>query len=119
ILKGIAVPLYLAHVAEESHHLHEKGLFISPPLLMVLALTGLGLFLLGGASDRVIPSTLLPGMIQLVLGMLLMITRRSALSQVIGFLALENGVFLYSISQPVPLPLIVELGALLDLLAGT
>src|SRR5437867_961798 len=30
ILKGIAVPLYLTHVAEDTNHLHETGLFIAP-----------------------------------------------------------------------------------------
>ena len=54
----------------------------------------------------------------LLVGMLLMMTRRLAVSQVIGFLVLENGIFLYALTQTHGIPLMVEMGMLLDVLVG-
>ena len=48
-------------------------------------------------------------------GLLLMITRRKAMMQIIGFLTLENGIFLFGISVVVWTPYLLELGGLLDL----
>jgi len=50
------------------------------------------------------------------IGMLLMLTRRMALSQVIGFLVMENGIYLYSLTQTGGLPLIIEMGVIFDIL---
>jgi len=51
-------------------------------------------------------------------GFLLLITRRKALTQVLGYLILENGIFIFSILLSAALPLMVEAGILLDLLVG-
>jgi hydrogenase-4 component E len=47
-----------------------------------------------------------------------MLTRRLALSQVIGFLVLENGIFLYGLTQTHGMPLLVEMGVIFDVLVG-
>ncbi len=47
-----------------------------------------------------------------------MLTRRLAISQVIGFLVLENGIFLYALTQTHGIPLMVEMGIVLDVLVG-
>ena len=54
----------------------------------------------------------------LLVGMLLMLTRRLAISQVIGFLVLENGIFLYALTQTRGMSLMVEMGVVLDVLVG-
>lgn len=51
-------------------------------------------------------------------GFLLLITRRKALTQVLGYLMLENGIFIFAVLLSVALPLTVEAGILLDLLVG-
>ena len=52
------------------------------------------------------------------IGMLLMITRRLALSQVIGFLTMENGIFLYGLTQTRHMPMLVEMGIVFEVLIG-
>ena len=52
------------------------------------------------------------------IGMLLMITRRLALSQVIGFLTMENGIFLYSVTQTHQVQMLVEMGRVFEVLIG-
>ncbi|MGE5523095.1 MAG: hydrogenase-4 component E, partial [Rhodospirillaceae bacterium] len=53
-----------------------------------------------------------------LLSFLMMITRRKAVPQVIGFLAMENGLFFAATSTTYGMPMLVELGVALDVLIG-
>jgi len=53
-----------------------------------------------------------------MLSFLMMITRRKAISQVVGFLAMENGLFFAATSATYGMPMVVELGVALDVLIG-
>jgi hydrogenase-4 component E len=55
----------------------------------------------------------------ILLSFLMMITRRKAVSQVIGFLAMENGLFFAATSATYGMPMVVELGIALDVLVAT
>ena len=52
------------------------------------------------------------------IGLLVIITRRKALTQVVGFLVMENGIALLAVLGAYGVPLIIELGVFLDLLMG-
>jgi len=54
----------------------------------------------------------------ILLAFLMMITRRKAVTQVIGFLAMENGLFLAATSATYGMPMVIELGIALDVLVG-
>lgn len=58
-------------------------------------------------------------MASVLLSFMMMITRRKAVPQIIGFLAMENGLFLAATSATYGMPLVVELGVALDVLVGT
>ena len=58
-------------------------------------------------------------MASVLLSFLMMITRRKAVPQVVGFLAMENGLFFAATSATYGMPLVVELGIALDVLVGT
>lgn len=51
-------------------------------------------------------------------GLLLLVARRKAVSQVLGFLVLENGVFVFGLLISDFMPIMVEAGVLLDLFAA-
>jgi hydrogenase-4 component E len=51
-------------------------------------------------------------------GLLLVVSRRKAVTQVLGFLVLENGVFIFGLLLTDFMPVMVEAGVLLDLLAA-
>ncbi|MDO9053725.1 MAG: formate hydrogenlyase, partial [Gallionella sp.] len=53
-----------------------------------------------------------------LLSFLMMITRSKAVPQVIGFLAMENGLFFAATSTSYGMPMVVELGIALDVLIG-
>jgi hydrogenase-4 component E len=53
-----------------------------------------------------------------LLAFLMMITRRKAMSQVVGFLSMENGLFFGAMSATYGMPMIIELGVALDVLVA-
>ena len=67
-------------------------------------------------STMVTRSTLAVALATVMLGLLMMVTRRHAVTQIIGFLAMENGLFFAATSATYGMPMVVELGVALDLL---
>ncbi len=67
-------------------------------------------------STMVTRSTLAVALASVMLGLLMMVTRRHAVTQIIGFLAMENGLFFAATSATYGMPMVVELGVALDLL---
>jgi len=53
-----------------------------------------------------------------LLSFITMITRRKAMSQVVGFLSMENGLFFAAMSATYGMPMVVELGVALDVLVA-
>jgi hydrogenase-4 component E len=88
-------------------------------------------FLLGAAALAVafavaarLPSTGSSGLLvpvalaTLIIGLIVLITRTKALSQVLGYLMLENGIYLFGLTQAKRVPFLVEAGVLLDVFVG-
>jgi hydrogenase-4 component E len=69
-------------------------------------------------ASTVTRSTLGIALASVMLSFLMMITRRKAIPQVIGFLAMENGLFFAATSATYGMPMVVELGIALDVLVG-
>lgn len=69
-------------------------------------------------ASTVTRSTLGIAMASVMLSFLMMITRRKAIPQVIGFLSMENGLLFAATSATYGMPMVVELGIALDVLVG-
>ncbi|HNT35923.1 MAG TPA: hydrogenase [bacterium] len=54
----------------------------------------------------------------IMIGLLLIIARKTAISQVLGYLALENGIYIISVGIVQETPFLIELGVLLDVFVG-
>ena len=67
-------------------------------------------------STLVTRSTIAVALATFMLGFLMMITRKHAVTQIIGFLAMENGLLFAATSATYGMPLVIELGVALDLL---
>ena len=63
-------------------------------------------------AERVLPAAITA----MTIGILVMVTHRQALTQIIGFLMIENGMALAALTATFGMPLVVELGVFLDLL---
>ncbi len=68
----------------------------------------------GGAHPFLVPTALST----LWAGMLLVVSRKKAVNQVLGFLVLENGVYVFGLLLSDIMPIMVEAGVLLDLFAA-
>ena len=65
-------------------------------------------------SDLLIPSAFSTVMV----GFLLLVSRLKAITQVMGYLVMENGIFLFALLLLDKTPLLVEMGILLDVFVG-
>jgi len=53
-----------------------------------------------------------------LIGLLMMVFRQQAVAQVLGFMSMENGLFLAAVSATAGMPLVVELGVAFDVLVA-
>ena len=85
-------------------------------VLVILAFNvSLPISQLAGTVSR---STLGIALATILLAFLMMITRSKAVPQVIGFLAMENGLFFAATSATYGIPMVIEFGIALDVLVG-
>ena len=123
ILKAVIIPAIIVRALRDAQIKHEVKPLIGflPSIILGAIATAIALLFAGElplAADHY-NTLLVPTAIATVLvGFILLITRYKAISQVIGYLFLENGIFIFSILLIEAMPLIVELGVLLDLFVG-
>lgn len=65
-------------------------------------------------TDLLVPVALVTVMI----GLIVLISRSKAITQVVGYLMLENGIYLFGLTQFERVPFLAEVGVLLDVLVG-
>lgn len=53
-----------------------------------------------------------------MIGFIVLTSRRKALTQVVGYLLLENGIYLFGLTRTESVPFLLELGVLLDVFVG-
>jgi hydrogenase-4 component E len=122
-IKAIAIPWMLARAMREAAIRREVEPFISYILSLVLGAIGTGLAMLFAGTLPLAPehvgSLLIPASLATVItGFILLTTRRKAITQVAGYLVLENGVFVMGLALIEAIPFFVEVGVLLDLLVA-
>lgn len=119
-MKGFALPALLRYAMREANIQHEMHPLINPMSSLLLGAMGTGLALVFASTlplMKVHADTLLvPASLATVwTGFLLLTTRRKAISQVLGYLLVENGIFLFGLLLLEAMPFLVEMGVLLDL----
>lgn len=57
-------------------------------------------------------------LVTVMIGLMVLITRNKAITQVVGYLMLENGIYLFGLTQSERVPFLVEIGVLLDVFVG-
>jgi hydrogenase-4 membrane subunit HyfE len=122
-VKVVAVPLLLLFALREARDTHELSLVVAraPALVIGVALVLVAYYAAGGLlkPEGFVTRNALPtALSMLLLGLFSMLTRKQALSQVAGLVAMENGIYLAAIVATQGLPLAAELGAAVDLLTG-
>lgn len=122
-LKGYIIPRMLNRALDKVKIHREVDPYVGYTASLMLCAVGTGLSLLLSRNLPLPPGTLhalfVPAALAtLFTGFLLLVTRRKALTQVVGFLVLENGIYIFGLLLAEDMPLLVEAGVLLDLFVG-
>jgi hydrogenase-4 component E len=119
MLKGVIFPWWLFRVLREARVQREVEPFVGFTLSVLIGIVLLLLSLRLGArlplpnpavSSLVVPTALFT----MLSGIYLLISRKKALTQALGYLVLENGIFAFSVALVHSEPFLVEMGILLD-----
>ncbi|HEX7599251.1 MAG TPA: hydrogenase [Polyangia bacterium] len=123
LVKGVLIPGMLLRAIRDAAIRREIEPFIGflPCLLLGALGTGASLVFartLPLAKEHV-GSLLVPAAMATVwTGFLVLTTRRKAINQVVGYLVLENGIYIMGLTLLHAMPFMVEMGVLLDLFVG-
>ena len=115
--KAVAIPIALHWLVRrlKMHREIETALGIFPSMILGVALVALAILVvmpttLAAQAQALTREDLAMALSVVLLGLLMMITRGNALTQVIGFLSLENGLILAAVGIT-GMPLVVELSS--------
>ena len=123
-IKVLLLPILLFRLLERLHIRGEVEVLLNVPVTMVAGLFVVVFSFALAAPISEMANTVSRGLIgvglaALLLSFLMMITRRKAVTQVLGFLGMENALFFSAINATYGMPMVVELGVAFDVLVGT
>ena len=121
VLKVVLLPYILRELINRLKIDREIETVVNVPITMLI---GVGLVIFSyqltspvrELSTSATQSIIAIALATVMIGLLMMITRRNAVTQIIGFLAMENGLFFAAVSATYGMPLVVELGVAIDIL---
>jgi hydrogenase-4 component E len=122
VLKAIVIPVALHRIIQRLgiHRQVETVGGIGPTMLAGLALVALSMVVMlrvTAAADPLAREDLAFALAVVLLGLLIMVTRRNAVSQVVGFMSLENGLVLAATGAK-GMPLVVEISVAFSILVA-
>jgi hydrogenase-4 component E len=122
-LKGWLIPVILFRALRqvEIKREVEPSLGLLPSLLLGALATVLAVAAgnrLPVAEHLLAPLLIPASLATVATGFIQLTTRRKAISQVLGYLILENGIFVFGLLLVEAMPFLVEIGVLLDLFVG-
>jgi hydrogenase-4 component E len=122
LVKAIVLPHFLTRAIREAAVRREIEPLIGFTASLMLGAAAVAL------SYAIAPRLELPGvesqmlipvaLSTVIIGLIVLTTRNKALTQVVGYLILENGIYVFGLSQAERVPFLVEIGVLLDVFAG-
>ncbi|MDA8126825.1 MAG: hydrogenase [Deltaproteobacteria bacterium] len=120
LIKGFVFPILLRRGIREAGTQNEIEPFVGYITSVIAGLFMLGvslwmaeklpLFASGSSDSLIVPAALTT----LFTGLFLIIARKNALNQCLGYIIMENGIYTFGVYSVVEIPLLVELGILLD-----
>jgi hydrogenase-4 component E len=122
-LKGFIIPALLVHAMREANIQHEVKPVVNYMSSLLLGAVGTALAMVFSytlpLAEEHKDLLLVPAALSTVwTGFLMLTTRKKAIMQVLGYLLLENGIFLFGLLLLEAMPFLVEVGVLLDLFTG-
>ncbi len=118
VFKTIAIPIFLNNVIKKNNIVREAEPFV-PDFASVVIITGilLGSFILSNIIDvpHVRKMFFIVAISALFTGLFIIISRKKVVTHIMGYLVIENGVFILSLSAGSTMPMLVNTGITLDI----
>ena len=120
LLKGLVIPAMLLRAIRDVHIRREIEPLIGflPSMLLGALATGFALLFASSlplAGEHTTPLLVPASLATIFTGFILLTMRAKAITQIMGYLVLENGIYIFGLLLVESIPLVVELGVMLDL----
>jgi hydrogenase-4 component E len=119
IVRTVLIPTYIARIMRDLDMRHgDRTRRYHPGFLIQMAAVIVGAFILSHHLSGLTPVNVVPlgaAIAGMAAGGLLIVRRRLLLAHIVGFLIIENGLFLLGLGVRAEMPWIIELAGLLDL----
>jgi hydrogenase-4 component E len=119
MIKVLGIPYYLRRLMEKINIDESLGLFMNPLLSLVAALlftfvSSLFAIIVLRNQDPLICISLIIAMVTMFIGFFIMVFRAKAITQIVGLLTMENGIFLLAAAITDGMPFFVEIAIFFD-----
>ena len=121
VFKSVAVPLFMAHVLKRNNITRESEPFLPNfvSLIITTFIVVVTILLANEVKDSKLDKIFfVVALSSLFTGLYFIATRRKIITHVIGYLIIENGVFVLSLAVGNEMPMLVNLGIMLDIFAS-
>lgn len=118
VFKAIIIPIILLHVIRKTkiNRITSSSTQFSSLMMSIVALVAsctITYYMQNSGSDTISFGVALYALLS---GLILIVMRKRVFAHLVGFLVIENGVFLFSMAIGVELPMLINLAIMLDIL---
>jgi len=121
VIKSVAMPLFLGHILKRNQITREAEPFLPNfvSLIIVTLIVVVTILIANSVHDaRLDKMFFVVALSTLFTGLYLIVSRRKIITHVMGYLVIENGVFVLSLAVGTEMPMLVNLGIMLDIFAS-
>jgi hydrogenase-4 component E len=121
LVKALLLPGFLRWAIREAAIRREVEPLVGYMASMLLGAAALAAAFAIASATRAFPrhDLIVPvALVTVMIGLVVLITRAKAISQIVGYVMLENGVYLFGLTLARRVPFLVEVGVLLDVFVG-
>jgi hydrogenase-4 component E len=121
VFKSVAVPLFMAYVLRRNNITREAEPYLPNfiSLIITTLIVVITILLANSVKDTQLDKIFfVVALSSLFTGLYFIATRRKIITHVIGYLIIENGVFVLSLAVGNEMPMLVNLGIMLDIFAS-
>lgn len=122
-IKVIYIPYLLNKTYENVAYRVEKDFFLNIPILIIgccfiVVFTYFSFSTTTGINTGTMNMQVVNSVSLILIGLFFMISRKKAIGQIVGFLVIENGIFVTALFATQGMPFIVDMGILMDILVA-